>query len=89
MWAGIGASPTFTIVIFNIIIVNVILIVLVMIIFFKEGQFRIGMVGLSGCYLVFDHIILFLSSLINHINRLDVNHTFLINHEKINEEVSL
>ena len=58
MWAGIGASPTFTIVIFYIIIVNVILIVLVMIIFFKEGQFRIGMGGLSGCYLVFDHIIL-------------------------------
>ena len=57
MWAGIGASPTFTIVLFNIIIVNVILIVLVMIIFFKEGQFRFGMGGLSGCYLVFDSFI--------------------------------
>ena len=65
MWAGIGASPTFTIVIFNIIIVNVNLIGLVMIIFFKEGQFRIGMCGLSGCYLVFDHIILLSNSSIN------------------------
>ena len=54
MWAGIGASPTFTIVIFNIIIVNVILIVLVMIIFFKEGQFRIGMGGYHYMY-VYHH----------------------------------
>ena len=49
MWAGIGASPTFTIVIFNIIIVIVILIGLVIIIYFKEGQFRVGMGRLSGC----------------------------------------
>ena len=84
MWAGIGASPTFTIVIFNIIIINVILIVLVMIIFLKEGQFRIGMVGLSGCYLAFDHnILLFVKLFDKHVLLNDIITCIFITNIKV------